>query len=62
MRAWIEKHPNGIQKRFFTLAFHKGSSAADRDRDLHEREERGQIFIHKTGGKTILKPVKEVPL
>ena len=62
MRAWIEKHPNGIQKRFFTLAFHKGSSAADRDRDLHELEERGQIFIHKTGGKTILKPVKEVPL
>jgi len=62
MRAWIEKHPNGIQKRFFTLAFCKGSSAADRDRDLHELEERGQIFIHKTGGKTILKPVKEVPL
>ncbi len=62
MLAWIQKHPNGIQKRFFTLAFHKGSSAADRDRDLHELEERGQIFIHKTGGKTILKPVKEVPL
>jgi len=62
MLAWIQKHPKGVQKKFFTLAFHKGSAAADRDRDLNELEERGQIFIQKTGGRTILKPTKEAAL
>jgi len=62
MLAWIQKHPQGVQKKFFTLAFHKGSTAADRDRDLNELEERGQIFIQKTGGRTILKPTKEAAL
>ena len=62
MLAWIQKHPQGVQKKFFTLAFHKGSAAADRNRDLNELEERGQIFIQKTGGRTMLKPTKEAPL
>ncbi|MGD9780624.1 MAG: BT4734/BF3469 family protein [Kiritimatiellia bacterium] len=60
MRTWIKKHPHGVQKKFFTLAFHKGSTAEVRDRDLNELQERGQIVIQKIGGKTMLKPVAEV--
>ncbi len=59
MLAWIRKHPKGVSKKYFTLAFHKGTDAADRDKALRELEDRGQILIQKIGNKFMLKPVLE---
>jgi len=59
MLAWVRKHPKGISKKYFTQAFHKGTDAADREKALHELEDRGQIRIQKIGNKFMLRPVAE---
>ena len=59
MLAWIKKHPKGVAKRLFSHRFfERGTTAAERDKDLAELEARGKISIQKVGARTLLKAVK----
>ncbi len=59
MLTWIKKHPKGVAKRLFSHRFfERGTTAAERDKDLAELEARGKISIQKVGARTILKAVK----
>ncbi len=59
MLAWIKKHPKGVAKRLFSHRFfERGTTAAERDKDLAELEARGKIHIQKVGARTLLKAAK----
>lgn len=59
MLAFIQKHPLGVSKRDFSHRFsERGTTAAERNKDLAELADRGKIVIQTVVDKTILKAVR----
>ena len=57
MLAFIRKTPAGVSKRMFSQQFHRGSTAAERDRDIQELRDRGLVAVLVEGRKTLLRAV-----
>lgn len=58
MLAFVRKHPEGVAKKHFSQNFHRGTTAAERDRDIQELRDRGLLTVQTVGKRTVLRCVK----